>query len=476
MTSKNGVLNNFIWRFLERCGSQLVAFAVSVVLARLLDPKVYGTVALVMVFTTILQVFVDSGVGTALVQKKEADDLDFSSVFFFNLGLCLLLYAGMFFCAPLISSFYGVPELTEIIRVLSLTIIISGVKNVQQAYVSRNMMFKRFFFAALGGTIGAAVLGIWMAYRGYGVWALVAQHLFNTAVDTAILWITVKWRPKRVFSWSRLKGLFSYGWKLLVSGLMDSVYNEIRQLIIGKLYTTQDLAYYNRGKQFPFLIINNINTSIDSVLWPSLAKEQDDKSRVRSMTRRAIKTGVYVIAPLMIGLAVVAEPLIKLLLTEKWLYCVPFLRVFCISYMFFPVQTTSMNAIKAIGRSDLFLKLEIIKKILGVAILLCTMWHGVEILAYGLLLTSIVNLVVNSWPTRKLLDYRYIDQVKDILPGILLAMFMGGAVYFVSLLPLDSIFVLLIQIVLGAVIYIGGSMLLRLEVYEYLIRQLRNFL
>ncbi|MBE6986460.1 MAG: lipopolysaccharide biosynthesis protein [Ruminococcaceae bacterium] len=475
MASKNSFFNNFIWRFLERCGAQLVAFAVSIVLARVLDPKVYGTVALVTVFTAIMQVFIDSGVGTALIQKKEADDLDFSTVFFFNLGLCLLLYAVMFFCAPLVSDFYGIPELTEIVRVLSLTIIISGVKNIQQAYVSRNMMFKRFFFATLGGTVGAAVLGIWMAYRGYGVWALVAQHLFNTAMDTLILWITVKWRPRWMFSWNRLKELFSYGWKLLVSGLMDSVYNELRQMIIGKLYTTQDLAHYNRGKQFPFLIINNVNTSIDSVLLPTLAKEQDDKSRVRSMTRRAIKTSTYIMAPLMMGLAFIAEPLIKLLLTEKWLPCVPFLRIFCITYMFYPIHTANLNAIKAMGRSDLYLKLEIIKKVIGVVVLLCTMWHGVEIMAYSLLLTSVASQIVNSWPNRKLLDYSYIDQMKDILPSILLALFMGACVYWIGILEMNNLLILLLQIALGAALYIGGSMLFRLEAYGYLVRQLRRF-
>ena len=267
MTNKS-VTSNRIWRFLERCGAQGVTFLVSIVLARLLDPSVYGTVALVTVFTAILQVFVDSGMGNALIQKKDADDLDFSSVFYFNLSACILLYVGMFFAAPLIASFYNMPDLTPVIRVSSLTLIISGVKNIQQAYVSSHLLFKKFFFATLGGTIGAAVIGIWMAWKGYGVWALVAQHLFNATLDTIILWVTVKWRPKRVFSLERLKGLFSYGWKLLVSALLDTGYNNLRSLIIGKLYTSADLAFFNRGKQFPNLVVTNINTSIDSVLLP----------------------------------------------------------------------------------------------------------------------------------------------------------------------------------------------------------------
>ena len=218
--SSGNVISNFIWRFLERCGAQGVTFVVSVVLARLLDPDVYGTIALVMIFTTIMQVFVDSGMGNALIQKKDADDLDFSSVFWFNMTMCTVLYLLMFIAAPFIADFYNMPDLTPVVRVLSLILIISGVKNVQQAYVSRNMMFKKFFFSTLGGTIGAAIIGITMAYLDFGVWALVTQMLFNAAVDTTILWITVKWRPKKIFSLERLKGLFSFGWKLLVSAFI----------------------------------------------------------------------------------------------------------------------------------------------------------------------------------------------------------------------------------------------------------------
>ena len=357
--SSTNVITNFFWRFLERCGAQGVTFIVSIVLARLLDPTVYGTVALVTIFTTIMQVFVDSGMGNALIQKKDADDLDFSSVFYFNMAMCSVLYLIMFFAAPFIASFYRMPELTAIVRVLSFVVVISGVKNVQQAYVSRHLMFKRFFFSTLGGTIGAAVIGIAMAYLGFGVWALVVQMLFNAAVDTTILWITVKWRPKKMFSFQRLKSLFSYGWKLLASSLIDTVYNDLRQLIIGKKYSSGDLAYYNQGKKFPQLIVTNINTSIDSVLLPTMSKAQDDMAAVRSMTRRAIKTSTFLMMPAMIGLAVCAEPLVQLILTEKWLPCVLFLRIFCITYAFYPIHTANLNAIKAMGRSDLFLKLEI---------------------------------------------------------------------------------------------------------------------
>lgn len=472
--SNNKVVKNFLWRLAERCGAQVVTLLVSIVLARLLSPEDFGTVSLVMVFTTILQVFVDSGLGTALIQKKDADDLDFSSVFYFNFAVCLVLYIGMFFAAPYIARFYQDESLTAIIRVISLTIVISGVKGIQQSYVSRNMMFKRFFFSTLGGTIFSAFLGIGMAYFGFGVWAIVAQQLSNTAIDTLILWLTVKWRPKKMFSWSRLKGLLSYGWKLLASSLLDTVYNNLRNLIIGKFYTSADLAYYNQGDKFPKVIVTNINSSIDSVLLPTMSGEQDNRVRVKSMTRRAIKTSTYIMAPLMMGLLFCAEPVVRLVLTEKWLPCVPYLQIFCFTYLFWPIHTANLNAIKSMGRSDLFLKLEIIKKMVGLVLLLLTMRISVMAMAYSLIVSGILSQIINSWPNWKLLDYSYFEQLRDIFPSLLLSVLMGVCVSLVTKLNFGSGLTLLIQIPLGAVIYLGISAVFKLEEFEYLVQMMKS--
>ena len=337
--NKRSVFTGFLWRFFERVGAQGVKLLVEIILARILLPDDYGIIALVTVFITILNVFVDSGLGNALIQKKDADNVDFSSVFWFNIVWCLMLYVSLYFTAPLISQFYAKSDITKVLRVLGLQVFISGVKNVQQAYVYRTMQFRKFFFSTLGGTIGAAFVGIWMAYHGYGVWALVGQQLFNMLVDTLILWITVKWRPQFVFSFQRFKELFSYGWKLLASALIDTTYTEIRQLVIGKIYTASDLAYYNRGQQFPHLFIMNVNSAIDSVLLPTMSREQDDSDRVKALTRRSIQVSTYIMAPLMMGLAFVGEPFIRLLLTEKWIPCVPYMRIFCITFMFYPIHT-----------------------------------------------------------------------------------------------------------------------------------------
>lgn len=474
--SSTNITSNFAWRLMERFGAQTVTLIVGIKLQQLLGPEVFGTVALVTIFTAIMQVFVDSGLGNALIQKKDADDLDFSSVFFFNITVCSLLYVFMYVLAPLIAAFYEKPELTALVRVLSLTLLISGVKNVQQAYVSRNMLFKKFFFSTLGGTIGAAVLGLWMAYNGYGAWAIVAQSLFNAAVDTTILWFTVKWRPKKQFSVARLKILFSFGWKMLLSSLLETVYNELRQLIIGKIYSDADLAMYNEGKKMPNLIVTNINTSIDSVLLPAMSRVQDDAAAVKNMTRRSIKISTYIMMPLMAGLAVCAEPLVRLILKEKWMPCVPYLQIFCISFAFHPIHTANLNAIKAMGRSDLFLILEIIKKVVGITAILASMWISVWAMAVSALITSLLSQVINSWPNRKLLNYSYLEQVKDMLPQIFLSLFMGAAVYCVKFLGLHDLITLPIQVVLGALIYIVGSKLFKIDSFTYLLTQAKSIL
>ena len=472
MKNKN-IISNFLWRFAERCGAQMVTFIVAIVLARILSPKDYGKIALITVFTNIMQVFVDSGLGTSLIQKKDADDLDFSTVFYFNFTMCLLLYTVMFIIAPFIAQFYKSSSLIPIIRVISLTIVISGIKGIQQSYVSRNMMFKRFFYSTLGGTIFSAILGICLAYLGFGVWAIVIQQLSNTMIDTMILWLTVKWRPKKMFSWQRLKELFCFGWKMLASSLLDTIYTNIRSLIIGRMYSSSDLAFYDQGQKFPSIIVTNINSSIDSVLLPTMSNVQDNRSRVKSMVRRSIKTSTYIMAPLMMGLAFCSTSIVRFILTDKWIDCVPFLRIFCITYMFYPIHTANLNAIKAMGRSDLFLKLEIIKKIVGLILLVSTMWFGVMAMAYSMLVSTVASMIINSWPNRKLLNYAYLEQMKDILPGILAAIFMGCCVGLVELLHLSALLTLIIQVPLGAIIYIGTSCIFHLESYEYLMNMIR---
>lgn len=472
----NKVFSNLIWRFSERIGAKLISVVVNLILARILAPELYGTVAIVLVFTEILQVFVESGFGTALIQKKDADDLDFSSVFFFNLTMSVLLYVLLFAFAPLISRLYGRPELLKIIRVVGLILIIAGVRNVQQAYVSRNMLFKRFFFSTLGGTVVSAVVGIFMAVKGFGVWAYVTQYLLNNLVGTLILWFTVKWRPVARFSLERLKGLFSYGWKLLVSSLLNIVSDKLRPLIIGYRFSPADLSFYNEGLLFPNLIVDNVNSSIDSVLLPALSQQQDSAEQVKTMTRRAIQISSYIMWPLMIGLFVCAEPLVSLLLGQDWLPCVPFVRIFSLYYALFPIHTANLNAIKAMGRSDIFLRLEIVKRVLDLVFVVSTVFIGVRAMAYGLLIQGVLCLFINSYPNSKLCGYAFSQQLRDIIPAFLLAAAMGLLVWLISLAGFGSLVTLILQVLTGAVFYIAASVILKLDTFNYLLGIVKKML
>lgn len=473
---KTKVMSGLIWKFAERISAQLVTFIVSIVLARLLSPAHYGAIAIVNIFIALANVFVVSGFGNSLIQKKDADDTDFSSVFYFSILTSIVVYAILFFVAPIIAGFYSMPILSPVLRVMGLRLIVAGVNSVQHAYVARHMLFKRFFWSTLGGTLVSGVVGIIMAYMGFGIWALAAQYMTNTAVDTIVLWFTVKWRPKLLFSIKRLWRMFSYGWKLLVSALLDTGYNELRSLVIGRMYTPSDLAYYNKGKSFPSLVVTNINSSIQSVLFPAMANSQDKKEQVKAMCRRSIRTSSYIMLPLMAGLALVAEPFVKLLLTEKWLPCVPYLQISCFTFAMMPIHTANLQAINAIGRSDIFLRLEIIKKIMGLTILIIVARYGVIAIALSGIFTTIVSSIINSYPNKKLIGYKYFEQITDLFNGIIPLVVMSIAVVFVRFLNISSLALMSLQIIVGVIVYITISALTKNDSFIYIYEIIKNFL
>ncbi len=456
---KNKVLTSFIWRILERFGAQGVTLIVSFILARILDPSVYGTVALVTVITSLLQVFIDGGLGNSLIQKKDADEIDFSSVFFVNLTLGITFYSILFFIAPLVENYYQVEKFSIILRVLGSILIISSLKNVQQAYVSRHMIFKKFFFATLGGTVLAAIVGITMALNGFGVWALVIQLLVNNFVDTIVLWFTVGWRPKMVFSFKRVKKLLGFGWKLSVASLISSTFVQIKQLLVGKKYSKEDLAYYNYGEKIPSIIVTNINASFDSVLFPAMSNEQESVHRLKSITQKAISLCTFILVPFMILLFVCADSLVNLVLTEKWSFCVPFLRVFCVVYMFYPIHTANLNAINALGKSNIYLILEIIKTCIGIGAILIAVNYGPIYIAIAYMCSSIIAIFINSFPNRKLINYGPLRQLLDTLPNYILSLVVGVITFLLSFLIDSKIMLVLIQVVVFAGLYLLGAII-----------------
>ncbi|APC41942.1 lipopolysaccharide biosynthesis protein [Clostridium estertheticum] len=471
---KNNILIGLLWKLMERGGTQGIQFILQIVLARLLVPNDYGIIALIAIFITIANVFVQSGFNTALIQKKDANEVDFSSVFYLSLFVASLLYVLLFFAAPYIAAFYYVPQLVQVIRVLSITLFFGAFNSIQNAVIAKKMQFKKLFFSSLGAILVSGTIGVTLAYKGYGVWALVAQQLTNQFMITVILWFTVKWRPKLMFSFERVKGLFSFGWKLLVSSLIDTLYMNLCSLIIGKMYNPTMLGFFNRGDQFPQIVVTNIDGSIQSVMLPALALEQDNSKRVKDMVRRSIITSSFILFPMMVGLAVIAEPLVKMLLTAKWLPCVPFLQIACASYALYPIHTANLQAINALGRSDIFLKLEIIKKIAGVAILGVTIFHGVYAIAIGMFVTGIISTFINAYPNLKLLNYSYKEQWKDIMPSLLLSLVMGVVVYNFKWIHMTAGLTLTSQVCVGGVIYVGMARIFKLECLQYLINTIRD--
>jgi len=464
----NKVIYGLFWKLMERGGTQGIQFIVQIFLARLLLPEDYGVIALITIFIAIANVFVQSGFSTALIQKKDVDELDFSSVFYLSLAITIMLYVILFFTSPLIANFYNEPRLIVVLRVLSFTLFFGAINSIQNAIVSRNMQFKRFFFSSLSGIILSGAVGITMAYMGFGVWALIVQQLINNFMITLILWFTVKWRPKLMFSLSRVKRLFAFGWKLLISSLLDTVYNNVYGLIIGKVYNSEMLGYYQRGDQFPNLIVTNINGSISSVMFPALSANQEDRNRVKNMVRRSIVTSTFLIFPMMIGLAVSADSIVKILLTDKWLPSVYFMQVMCISYALWPIHTANLQAINAMGRSDIFLKLEIIKKCIGIAFLAVSIPFGVYVMVLVQPVTSFLSTIINSYPNKKLLNYSYKEQWLDIMPSLMLSLIMGTIVYFVKFIGFNDLITIIIQIITGVVIYFGLAKIFKLECNDYL--------
>lgn len=466
---KTKVIVSLFWKLMERVGTQGIQFMVQIVLARLLLPEEYGTIAIITIFISFANVFVQYGFNTALIQKKEADETDFSSVFYLSLFVAGVFYLVLFFAAPFIAGFYENQALISLLRVLAITLFIGGLNSIQNAVIARKMEFRKLFFSSLGAMLVSGLVGIVMAYNGYGSWALVAQQLSNQMMIAIILWFTVKWRPLLLFSLERLKELFSFGWKLLVSALINMLYMDSQSLIIAKIYSPTMLGYFNRGQQFPALIVSNINGSIQSVMLPALSLHQENVLRVKEMVRRAIITSSFLIFPMMVGLAVIAEPLVRILLTDKWLPCVPFLQISCATYALYPIHTANLQAINALGRSDIFLKLEVVKNVVGLMILGISLFYGIYAIAVGMFISSVTASFINAYPNKKLLNYSYFQQLKDIFPSLFLALIMGGLTYCISWFSLNPGLTLILQISAGLILYFGMAKVLNLESFIYIL-------
>lgn len=475
-SSKQKVAGGLFWSYGERIMAQLVSLIVSIVLARLLDPENYGVISIVMIFITLCDAIVTGGFGNSIVQKKDADELDVNTMLICSVATSFFLYVILFLAAPFIADFYQMEIIRPILRVLGLRLLISGVNSIQRAWIQKRMLFKRFFISTSFGTIISAVVGISMAYMGAGAWALVGQYLTNSFIDTVVLFITNDWRPKLQFSFDRAKQMLSYGWKVLLTTVVYTVEGDLRSLIVGKQFGSADLAYYDQGKKFPNLLVSNINTSISNVMFPVLSKNQDNRERMKAICRRSIKTSTYLLAPLLLGLIAVSNEFVRVILSDKWLPCVPFLQILTLVYLVRPLTTTDQQAIMSTGRSDLTLRIMIAVNVTDVILLLIAVFamKRVIMIAVGALLTEVVSMALFMKYVKKCIGYTYLEQLSDIAPSLLLAISMGVIVYLVGKINVNVIIVLFLQVVVGAGYYLAMSCILHFEPFIYLVKMLKE--
>ncbi len=477
---RQSVIKGFFWKAMESGGDQMITFFISLVLARMLGPEKYGTMAIMLIFVTIAQVIVQNGFQTALIQRKEIDERDLSSVFWIGLGMALLLYGMIFAAAPSIAVFFQDPEITPMLRVLALILLSGSVVSVLIAIIARRMDFRLQCAATIAADLLSGAAGIAAALAGAGTWALVLQQLLKNTVLMIVLMVTLHWHPQRLFSLQRVGSLFSYGWKVLVSGLIDTVYNNLYTPFISRLYNAAMVGYYNRGNQFPQVIVNSMAQTLQAVMLPAFSKSQEDAARSRQMLRRSVKLSGFVMFPVMFGIMAVAEPMILALLGEAWLPAVPLLRLCCLSYSVWHMHVINLQAINANGRSDIYLKLELIKKTCGIAVLLLSVRFGI----LGMLLMKAVFdyicTFINGWPNTRILGYSPMAQWRDSVPEFLLAAAMGITVFGIQLLAghfgwypagggMQSWGLLLVQIAAGVLLYGGAALILRMESIRYLL-------
>lgn len=467
---KQKVVKGLFWKLMENGGAQGIQFVIAIILARLLSPAEYGVVGIIMIFIAIANVFVQSGFSTALIQKRQADEVDFSSVCYFELAMAAVMYGLLYVAAPAIAGFYQIAELEAIVRVLAFVLFPGAIISVQTAFVSRNMEFKGLFYSTLAASAISGVFSITLAYLGFGVWAMVGQQLTYYMALMIVLFLTVSWKPRICFAISRVQEMFAFGWKLLCASLLDTVFNNLYGLLIGKIYNEELLGSYNRGEQFPKLIASNLGAAIQAVLLPAFSTRQDDVSAVRQMVRRAIRLSSFSVIPMLLGLFAVADTLVLALLGEKWMICVPFLRIMCVSYCFWPIHITNLQAINAVGRSDIFLKLEIVKKALSLLALLIGMQFNVYIMVCLKAFQDFLCTFINAAPNKKLLGYSIFHQWMDVMPSAVLSTVMCILVMlFGAWLPEMSVWLkLMAQILCGAVVYIFLAWAVHMESFCYL--------
>ena len=472
---KQKTVKGILWSSLERFSVQGIQFVVMIIMARMLTPNDYGLVGMLAVFIAVSQSLVDSGFSQALIRKQDRTETDNSTVFYFNIIVGFILYGLLFALAPFIADFYNEPQLTAITRVIGLSVLFNSLVVVQRALLTIKIDFKTQAKAALTAAIISGVLGIWMAASGYGVWSIVAQQLANLGINTLLLWILSHWRPSLIYSWKSFHVLFGFGSKLMVSGLIDTIYRNIYLIVIGRVFSAADLGYYTRAHQFTDFPSSNVSGIIQRVTYPILCSIQNENERLSDVYRRFLRLSAFIVFPLMMGLAAVAEPLVLALLKEQWLFAATLISIICFSMMWYPIHSINLNLLQVKGRSDLFLRLEIYKKIVGIIILCITIPMGLIAMCVGSFFSSMIALIINTYYTGKLINVGFLRQMHDLFPTLGLSFSMGGFVYLViHLMSLNPLAELSFGICIGIIYYIFLSILFKFSEFNELLNLLKR--
>lgn len=474
---KDRAITSFVWNFLEKAGSQGIALIIQIVLARLLSPNDFGIMAIMVVFVNIGNVFVQSGLNTAIIQKKDLSELDIDTAFWLSFATASILYCALFFSAPLISSFYSMDALITPLRVLCLIFIFNSIYAIQVAIVTRELDFKRIFKANLIAMLLSGAAGIAIAVLGYGVWGLVTQQVVFSIAGSIAISFETRWFPKLQFSFSEAKALYSFGWKLLASGLIETTYQSLSDLIVGKKYNSSALGYFNQGKKYPMVLGTVLDSTIQPIMLSTVSRVQSDIDKVKGIVRRSLKSSAYVIFPLMVFCAVVAEPLIRFVLGEQWVGSAPYFRAFCIVYALLPIHSTNLQALNGIGHTDIYLKLEILKKVIGTAILLVATFFtsDIKFICYGYILDGLISTFINAFPNKKLIHYSCLEQMKDLAPTIF-ATLTSALFSLAATVVMDesTIACAAVQFILMLAAYIAQSIIFKNDAFTYLQNELMS--
>ena len=468
---KQKTISSLFWKLFEKGGRAVVELAVQIVMARLLAPQEFGALAIMLVLVNLGNVIVRSGFNTALVQAKEVDEASYSTVFWLSFGVSVFLFLCVFFAAPSVAEFYALPQIVWPFRALGFLLVVTSFNSIQVAIVQRELQLRKVFNATIVAVFVSGVAGVTSAFAGAGLWALVIQQLLYQLANCAVLSLQVRWRPHFVFSIERAKELYGFGWKLLASGILDQGYQSLSDLIIGKQFSASSLGLVSQGEKYPSALGSILDGTIQPVMLSAVARVQDDVAYVKRLVRRALKTSTFLIVPSMALFAVAAEPVVRLLLGEKWLPSVPFLQMYCFIYALLPIHSTNLQALNGMGRSDLFLKLELIKKSYGICNILFAAFvlQDVYLMVATYMATSVVSTFVNAYPNKKVIGYSYFEQIRDICPAFVLSLVAGAVAYPIAFAGLPDIAIIALQAVVMIAVYLLLAKLFKVEEFAYLL-------